>query len=256
MPFFRNRFAVTCAAFIACAVSSCGDQPVPANPGSAQSLRIPSGLENLANELQGKRVCFIHHLNTTMTTTYTGPDGRAVALTGPECARANEDAQAADAQAQQQQIANAQRAAEEAQSRRDAAQAAQNEAAQNEAALGYKHVTLKDLLLDGKVFAANKAKVSVSGFLHAQSRQNERLYDSYNDFMLHQLNPGAFGYVEALNVGLITKDGSRTLREYLLRCVGGCQITILGRVGECTETNAFGRQSEDFCLVAEDMRAP
>jgi uncharacterized protein YecT (DUF1311 family) len=123
---------------------------------------------------------------------------------------------------------------------------------------GYKQVTVRDLILDGKVYAANETKVSVSGFYHAQSRQNERLYNSYDDFMMHTLNPSAFGYVEALNVGLITEDGSRTMREYLLgaRCgVAGCGVTILGHVGECVETNAFGRTAHDLCLLAEDMRS-
>jgi hypothetical protein len=233
---------------IACLESGCGDRPIPTNLYNAGPLGA------FANPLQPGTVCFIHHLNTPVTTAYTGPDGRAVSMTPEQCQQANAEAQIAEQQAQQQQTLNAQRAAQEAQAEQQKRATAAAQVVRDEEARGYKHVTVKDLLLDHKVYAANETKISVSGFYHAQNRQNERLYDSYNEFMMHTLNPSAFGYVEALNVGLITEDGSRAMREYFMRCVAGCAVTILGHVGQCVETNAFGRQSEDVCLIAEDMR--
>ena len=239
---------------IATLESGCGDGPIPANVAYAGG-----SFGSIANLLQPGTVCFIHHQNTPgtpypLTTVYTGADGRAVPLTPEQCRQADADAQIAEQQAQQQRAAETQRAAQLAQADQQRRDAAAAQIVREEEARGYKHVTVKDLLLDGKVYAANETKVSVSGFYHAQNRQNARLYDSYNDFMMHTMNPSAFGYVEALNVGLISEDGSRTLREFLLRCVAGCGVTILGHIGQCVETNAFGRQSDDFCLVAEDMR--
>ncbi len=212
----------------------------------------------------GMQICMIHHHhkwveNGVITggppaipdTVFVGPDGQPQRLSREQCQQENEKSLSAEEEAYQRSMADAQRAGQEAQ-RKQAAIAAQ--IVRDEEARGYKHVTVKDLLLDHKVYAANETKISVSGFYHAQNRQNERLYDSYNEFMMHTLNPSAFGYVEALNVGLITEDGSRTMREYFLRCVAGCAVTILGHVGQCVETNSFGRQSEDVCLIAEDMR--
>jgi hypothetical protein len=175
--------------------------------------------------------------------TYAEPNGHPVPLTRAECEQKNQEA-----------LYERQRVAQQAQieqRRRDDTVA---RAVRDEAARGYKRTTVRDLLLDKKVYAASETKVSVTGFYHAEGPRNERLYDSYNEFMMHTLNPSAFGYAEALNVGLISEDGSRTLREYLLRCGAGCEVTILGHVGVCTETNAFGRAANEFCLVAEDIR--
>jgi hypothetical protein len=57
-------------------------------------------------------------------------------------------------------------------------------------------------------------------------------------------------------IGTITEDGSRRLREYLLRCsnYGGCNVTILGHLDFCTERSAWVPVTQDVCLVAEDMR--
>jgi hypothetical protein len=205
------------------------------------------------------QICMIHHrqkADDVITgpparpdTVFVGPVGQPQWLTREQCEQENEKSLSAEKEAFW-----AQRAAQQAQ-QKQAAIAAQ--IVRDDEARGYKHVSVKDLLLDGKAYAANETKVSVSGFYHAQSRQNERLYDSYDDFLMHTLNPSGFGYVEALNVGLITEDGSRTMREYFLgaRCsVAGCGVTILGHIGECVETNAFGRTAHDLCLVAEDMR--
>jgi hypothetical protein len=231
VPSVQSVLALLAA--VACIESGCGDYPIPAHPLGA-----------LVNSLQPATVCFIHHPNTSATTAYTGPDGRTVAMTPEQCQQANADAQ----------IAEQQQAAQEAQAEQQKRAAAAAQVIRNDESRGYKHVKVRDLVLDRKVYAANETKLSVSGFYHAQNRQNERLYDSYNEYMMHTLNPQAFGYVEALNVGLITEDGSRAMREYLLRCVAGCAVTILGHIGQCVETNAFGRRSEEVCLVAEDMR--
>jgi hypothetical protein len=170
-------------------------------------------------------------------------------MTPAQCQQAN-----ADAQISEQRAAEAQRAAQEAQAEQQKQAAAAAQVIRDDESRGYKHVTVKDVVLDRKIYAANETKLAVSGFYHAENRQNERLYSSYNEYMMHTLNPEAFGYTEALSVGLITEDGSRTMREYFLRCVPGCVVTIIGHVGQCVETNAFGRQSDEVCLIAEDMR--
>jgi hypothetical protein len=230
--------------------SGCGDRPTPGN------LDATAPLAAIANTLQPKTVCFIHHLNTSASTPYIGPDGRAVGMTPAQCQQANADAQIAEQQAQQQaqqqHAEDAQRAAQERQAEQQKRAPAEAQALRKEEARGYKPVTLKDLLLDARAYSsANAVKVSISGFYKLNGRHDERLYASYNDFMMH-----TYQSVEATYVGLITDRGSRAMREYLMRCGAtiGCPVTILGHVSPCVETNAFGAATGDFCLVAEDMR--
>jgi hypothetical protein len=145
-------------------------------------------------------------------------------------------------------MAATQRAAQDAQ-RKQAAIAAQ--IVRDEEARGYKHVTVKDLLLDGRTYAQNETKIAVSGFYKAYGSHNERLYGSDSERALAEQTANRTG-----SIGMISENGSRTLREYLLRCssYGGCNVTILGHIGQCTETNTFGVATHDVCLVAEDMR--
>ena len=204
-------------------------------------MRLQGGLLGTIG-IELPKVCIIHHYhkwveNGVITggppaipdTVFVGPDG------SPERMRRRK----------RTNVANASRAAQEAQQKHDAVIA---QIVRDEAARGYKRITVKDLYLDGKFYAANETKVAVPGFYKTYGRHNERLYGSYNDFMMHN-----FQSVEALHIGLITEDSSRNLREYLLRCVAGCNVTILGHVGHCVETSVFGATAQDICLVAEDM---
>jgi hypothetical protein len=110
---------------------------------------------------------------------------------------------------------------------------------------------VRDLLLDGRTYASDGTKVAAAGFYKLNARRDERLYISYDDFMMHTFQP-----VEARYVGLLTDGGSRALREYLMRCVAGCNVTILGHLDRCVETNVFGAMAQDVCLVADDIRPP
>lgn len=180
-------------------------------------------------------------------TMFVGPDGQPQRLTHEQCEQENAKSQNAEEEAFERTMADTQRASQEAKQKHvDVAAQIVND----EAARGYKRVTVKDLYLDAKSYAANQTKLAVPGFYKSSGRHDERLYLSHDEYMM---NPAAFGYAEGLNVGLITEDGSRGLREYLLRCVAGCKITILGHADQCTATNAFGATSHDVCLVAEDM---
>ena len=186
--------------------------------------------------------CKIERPNSSETF-FTGNDGRPMFMTPAECAAANEQAQRRQAE---QQLA-AQRQQEE----RQRADLAASEALLREKMLGYEQTTVKDLLLDAKVLESKNAKLAVTGFYKPLGRHNERFYVSYNDYMMH-----TYQSIEATNVGLLTADGSRRLREYLQRCVAGCELTILGHITSCVETNPFGASTTDFCLTADDMRAP
>ena len=148
-------------------------------------------------------------------------------------------------QAQQQEAALRQKQQEEA---AKAAQVKQETELRNEAAAGYKRVTVKDLHLDGKSYAANLTKLSVFGFYKLASRRDERLYDSPNEYMLNSLNG-----TDALYIGLLTDNGSREMRAALLSCPAGCGVRLFGHVAPCVETNAFGRTADDFCFVADDI---
>jgi hypothetical protein len=199
--------------------------------------------------LESEKLCLIASPNGA-SKVYTGPDGKAVPMTGPQCVQANEEARRGEAEALRVRAADEQRVAQRQTAERQRVQTRLEQVINQEKALGYRHQTVRDLLLDGKALAAQAAKVSVTGFYKALNRRNERFYVSYNDYMMHQ-----YQSVEAQNIGLLTSDGSRRLREYLLRCEQGCQLTILGHVTACVETNAFGRSTSDFCLAADDMRA-
>ncbi|MGC1108270.1 MAG: hypothetical protein WA870_00190, partial [Methylovirgula sp.] len=63
--------------------------------------------------------------------------------------------------------------------------------------------------------------------------------------------------IDAQYIALLTGNGSRPLREYLMECGSrlGCNVTILGHLSQCTETNIFGATTDDFCLVADDIGA-
>ena len=172
--------------------------------------------------------------------TYMEPNGHPVLLTPTQCEEKNAQA-----------LHERQRAAQQAQADQQKLAAADAQIVRDEERRGYKHVTLKDLLLDARAYAANAAKVAVSGFYKLHGRRDERLYASYNDLMMH-----TYQSVEASYIGLLTDDGNRPLREYLMRCGAtfGCEVTILGHVSPCVETNVFGATAGDFCLVAEAMR--
>ena len=185
-------------------------------------------------------------------TIFVGPDGNPQLLTSEQCARENVKAQVAAAEAYQLSVANAQRAAQEEQQKEQKKHDAfVAQTIHDDAASGYKHVTVKDLYLDSKAYAASGTKVSVSGFYKSYGRHKERLYNSYNELMMVAFQPG----VQALSIALLTDDGTRKLREYLLRCMAGCGVTILGHVDQCVETNVFGATDQDICLVATDVRA-
>jgi hypothetical protein len=195
--------------------------------------------------LHPRSICYVYHQNSPTPTTYTGPDSQAVPLTADECGMANAEARANDQRAEQQRQAAA---AQDAQQKRAAT------VIQAEEARGYtRQITVKDLILDARMYAANGTKVVVTGFYKLQGRRDERFYVSFNDLMMH-----SYSNVGASYVGLLTENGTRPMREYLMRCgsTNGCQVTILGHVSPCVETNAFGTSTGDLCLVAEDMRAP
>lgn len=245
-----------------------GAPPSPApyapqqGPPIQQSGFVPRDL-SLQARFFGQQYCPIHHrhkwvANGVITggppaipdTMFVGPDGQPQRLTREQCEQENAKSLSAEEEAFQRTMADTQRAAQEAQQKRVVVAA---QVVRDEAARGYKRVTVKDLYLDAKAYAANQTKIAVPGFYKSSGRHDQRLYLSYDEYMMHTLNPSAFGYAEGLNVGLITEDGSRSLREYLLRCVAGCKLTILGHADQCTATNAFGATSHDVCLVAEDM---
>jgi len=220
-------------------VSGCGNRLTP----------YANGFEGI---LPLKTVCFVHHQNTRLTNTFVGPDGHEVPLSPNECRQVNEETLLEDQKAQQDRMADQQRAAEETRLLKQKRDAAVAQTIRDEVARGYKQATVKDFLLDGKLYAASETKLAVSGFYKLYGRNDQRLYGSYNDFMMH-----TFQTVEAQHIGLVTDSGSRNLREYLLRCAAaGCNITILGQAKECVATNVFGATSSDICLVADNMRPP
>jgi hypothetical protein len=172
-------------------------------------------------------------------TMYEGPSGAGLTL--QECQQAN--ASAADAKWQAQQRAD-QEARQAAQAERLKRAAMTAQAVSSEEARGYKPVTFKDSILDAKACAAeHDVKVSVPGFYKPYGRWDERLYASYDDFMMH-----TYHSVEARYIGLITDGGSCNLQDYLMQCGAtiGCPITILGHVSPCTEANVFGAATGDF----------
>lgn len=233
-------FRVLAAAGIAVAI---------ATPRSARA-------QNIFDFLIPKTICFIWGTGSSPAAPYVGPDGHTVPLTRQQCQEANAEAQRQELQdtqkAEQQQEEQAQRAAQEAQKKQQEHFDAAKVAALLDEERGYKHITMTDLLLDRKDYATNGGGVAVVGFYKLQGRRDERLYISYDDFMMH-----TFQSVEAQYIGLITDNASRSLREYLMRCgeAAGCNVTILGHIRQCSETNAFGATAEDLCLVADDMGA-
>jgi uncharacterized protein YecT (DUF1311 family) len=129
----------------------------------------------------------------------------------------------------------------------------ENERREQLASKSYKSVTVKDLLLDRKAYAASQTGVAVSGFYRLRGPHDERLYTSYDDFMMHM-----YQSVEAQYIALITETGSRPMRESLMDCGArmGCDVTIVGHLSPCVESTAFGGRSDALCLVAEVMRPP
>jgi hypothetical protein len=109
--------------------------------------------------------------------------------------------------------------------------------------------TVKDLYLDGKAYAANGIKVSVSEFYQSYGHNKERLYNSSVELTMEMVQPGAV----AVSIGLITENGTGELREQLLGCAaaGGCVVTLIGHVEQCIETNVLGVTNQDICLIAE-----
>lgn len=254
---------------VALVESGCGDRPVLVNAVApppdirnmqTTDMRLQGGiLGTLGVELP--KVCMIHHRHkwtdtgvitggppAVPDTVFVGPDGNPQRISREQCDQENARSLAAEEDAFQKTVAEAQRAAQQVQQKQTAAAA---QVVRDEAALGYKHVTVRDLLLDGRTYASDGTKVAAAGFYKLNARRDERLYISYDDFMMHTFQP-----VEARYVGLLTDGGSRALREYLMRCVAGCNVTILGHLDRCVETNVFGAKAQDVCLVADDIKPP
>jgi hypothetical protein len=274
-PELRTVLALTCAVIVTCmALVGCSPvaSPAPtANPTSSDSGFQPNNLTLaqrlvLAPYIFGNSLphpCMIHHRHKWVEngvttggvpdTTFVGPDGNPQRLTPEQCQQENEKSLRAEEEAFQRTMAEA-RAVQQAQQKKEAAVVA--EVVRSEEARGYKRVTVKELYIDGKAYADSQTKVSVFGFYKAFARHDERLYNSSDEYMMHTLNPGAYGGAEALRVGLLTEAASRNLRAaFLNSCEGGCRVRILGHVDHCVETSVFGRSSHDICLVAEDLGA-
>jgi hypothetical protein len=269
---FPGRAARVLILAVACIESNCGAGPallnqVPPSPTSDVTNMRPadppppggvlgSTVRAFGIDLPG--ICLIHHRHKWVQngvisggppaipdTVFLGSDGRPQRMNSQQCAQENERSLAAEELAYQQTMAASQQAAEDERRRRSAALA---QVVRAEEARGYNRISLKDLYLDGKSYAASGAKVAVRGFFKAGGRHDERLYSSYDDFMMH-----SFQSTEALYIGLLTENASRHLRESLLNCQAGCNVTILGHVDECLETRLLSGASNEVCLVAEDI---
>jgi hypothetical protein len=259
---------------IACLECGCGEGPILVNqappPAAAPDMsgirptdpRLQGGILGTAARAFGASLpqfCMIHHRHRwTQTgiitggppavpdTVFVGPDGQPTRTSPEQCEQENQKSLAAEEVAYQQSTAASQQAAADAQRKRAAELAA---IVRDEESRGYKRISVKDLYLDGKSYAAGGARVAVHGFFKARDRHDERLYSSYDDFMMH-----SFQSTDALYVGLLTENGSRQLRESLLSCQAGCNVTILGHVDQCLETRLLATSSE-VCLVADDLGA-
>ena len=180
--------------------------------------------------------CVIH--SPAGTPFYTSQDGGAVRLTPTQCGKKNDEAAAAVPQVQQTQKQYGSPPLQlhtQAQSEKEAPRTPRFTPSQD--VRGYKRVSFKDVLIDEKYYVESGAKIAVTGLYKSQAHHHQRLYASYNDFMMHM-----YQSVEASYIGLISEDGTRSLREYLMQCSQriGCELTILGHVSSCTATNAFG----------------
>jgi hypothetical protein len=196
------------------------------------------------------QICYISHQNEAQTIA-SGLDGRPQLLTHEQCGKKISEIAKADQEAQhlvlQERTGRAQ--SNEAQQEQSSVVM---QSLRDEEARGYKHIAVGDLYPDGKAYAAMKSKVAISGFYKKRGRSDERLYGSYDDLMAH-----TFQSVEAEYVGLLTENANPDLREYLQGCSkqGGCNVTILGHIVSCVETNVRTAAAHDFCLVAEEIRS-
>jgi hypothetical protein len=257
----RSASATTLAVFFTMfGLAGCGIGPAPAVMPCANNV-CPRDL-SLQARLLGLQFCSIHHRHKwTETgvitgdgpaipdTVFAGPDGQPQRISREQCQQENDRSLAAEEDAFQRTMADAQRATQNAQQKQQEAEA---KIEADELARGYQHVTVQNLIIDGRTYESSRAKVSVSGFYKLNGRRDERLYTSYGDVMMHLYQP-----TDARYVGLITDGGSHALRAYLMQCGDrvGCDVTILGHVSPCVETNAFGTSSSDVCLVAEELRS-
>ncbi len=267
-----NGIAMAFVIVIACMECGRGQGPVlvnqaalPLAPPDATGIRptdprLQGGLLGSAARAFGMpQLCMIHHRHRwTQTgiisggppavpdTVFLGPDGQPARISAEQCEQENQKSLAAEEVAYQQSTAASQQAAADAQRKRAAELAA---IVRDEESRGYKRISVKDLYNDRKTYAPSCAKVAVHGFFKARARHDERLYSSYDDFMMH-----SFQSTDALYVGLLTENGSRRLRESLLSCQAGCNVTILGHVDQCLETRLLAT-SDEICLVAEDLGA-
>jgi len=106
-------------------------------------------------------------------------------------------------------------------------------------ARGYRHVELKDFVLDRKTIALG-TKRAMTGF-YAVAGQLEALSAVPE---IHDRFPYAV---------LLTNSASRKSRERFLNCrTGVCRLTVLGHTTQCVIT-AFGMPTRtDVCLAVED----
>ena len=110
---------------------------------------------------------------------------------------------------------------------------------------GFKQVSFEAFQLDAQTMIGEK--LSITGILR-RSGYIDVLYANVVD---------AYNQGTAFAVPLLTENATRDFRQRLLACrseYSNCQVTILGRVTNCTVTNMLGVHRDDYCIEAIDGR--
>jgi hypothetical protein len=116
---------------------------------------------------------------------------------------------------------------------------------------GYRLMTVRDFLLDGRELAANQTRVALEG-TYTRDGNLDVLYTSRKDLMMLRGNT-------QFRVSLLTDDASRSLRQTILQCQSsgiqniGCEgLAVKGHATTCSVWNAFGATHEEPCVAVED----
>jgi hypothetical protein len=121
-------------------------------------------------------------------------------------------------------------------------------------AKGYRHISVDDFLLDGKVLTDKEAKIAING-VYLREGNLDYVFTSRRAAVMDrdgQAQP---------NVPILTDGATREFRQQQLNCLSnpGCasfgrEVTVLGHASICKLTNAFGVERDTPCVDVEDGR--
>jgi hypothetical protein len=117
----------------------------------------------------------------------------------------------------------------------------------------YRHITVRDFIIDGPQLAARHEPVALTGAYITRGNLAV-MYASGGDISMALFGPAELAQ-RIQPVTLLTDEASHEARAAMFDCqnMTGCNMSLEGRVTTCEMTNGFGAEHSEPCLQVEDL---